>query len=99
MRHYAGMKVILCFSLCFAAFAWADEAADRAAIGRTIAALNVTPQSSALFTQDADAARELERLRKAEGPDFPECAAHPTVTISHEPWGEANIGFLCTLRI
>jgi hypothetical protein len=40
MRHYAGVKAILCLALLFAAHASADEAADRGAIDRTIAALN-----------------------------------------------------------
>jgi len=93
MRHYVGVKLIPCIPLLFAAAATADDAADRAAIGRTIAALSETPQRAALFSQGADAARELERLGRVGTPDL------PTVTISHEPWGEATIDFLCLQRI
>jgi hypothetical protein len=87
------MKAVLCASLVFVPHAFADDAADRVAIGRAIAALN-EPSHSTLF---GDGGAEFERLRSiyplafqiigpAAGPDH-----HPTVTISHEPWGEATI--------
>jgi hypothetical protein len=70
------MKARLWVILFFAGCAWADEAADRAAIVRVIAALNAVPRRGDLFTPDVDGRAALER---------------PTVVISHEPWGEATI--------
>ena len=101
MRHFASMKALLCAPLLFAPYAIADEAAERIAIGRAIAALNEPSQHSALFT-DVRAYSEFERIRTANplafriiGPAaYPESMARmddPTVTISHEPWGEATI--------
>jgi hypothetical protein len=68
-----------CLGLLIATSAWADVAEDRAAIIRTIAALNGPSRHLEVFTTDANAAAELDRLRQ------------PTVKISHEPWGEAEI--------
>jgi hypothetical protein len=88
MRHYSGMKAIPCLLLCFAFCAAADEAADRAAICRDVALLNMAPQPSTLFT--ADASSDLDRLPKPQPVSFrillppDDSAAHPTVTISHE---------------
>jgi hypothetical protein len=95
------MKALLCVPLLVAPYAIADEAAERVAISRAIAALNGRSQHSALFT-DARAYSEFERIRTAHplafriiGPAaYPESMARmddPTVTISHEPWGEATI--------
>ena len=48
------MRPIL-FALIFvAAGAWADEAADRAAVTKTISALSLSPHNPALFTADFD---------------------------------------------
>ena len=48
------MKRILCFSILLATCAWADEAAEREAIGQQIAAFNSHSKSAAdLFTADA----------------------------------------------
>jgi hypothetical protein len=98
------VKASLCLPLLFASFALADEASDRAAINRTIAALNRLSQRDRLFTEDADAASELARLPKVSPVAFPIPRSagdpaswplhdHPTVTISHDPWGEATINF------
>ncbi len=38
-RHFAGMRTILCLPILFAACAWADETADRAAIEKSVAEL------------------------------------------------------------
>jgi hypothetical protein len=94
------MKTLLCVLLLFAPHALADEAAERIAIGRAIRTLNESSQHSALFT-DGRAYSEFELLRRAHplafriiGPADPEVMARtgdPTVTISHEPWGEATI--------
>jgi hypothetical protein len=97
------MRVLLWLLLIFGACAWADEAADRAAIRRAIARLNEVPQSAELFTTDADCRAVLEQLwrgrrlayrarseMRSAAPLPP--SGHPTVTISHEPWGEATIG-------
>ena len=100
MRHYGGMKAIPCLLLCFAFCAAADDAADRAAIERVIASLNVLPRASAFFT--ADASSDLDRLPNLQDvsavkfrPILPsdDPAVHPSLTISHEIWGEAKIDF------
>jgi hypothetical protein len=71
----------------FAAFVWADEPADRAAIDRTIAALNEVPPPARVFTADADASAALARLYSS------------SVTISHEPWREATITLPAIVKI
>jgi hypothetical protein len=99
--HYASVKVILCVPLLFASYAVADEASDRVAIDRTIAALNELPRRAALFTHDADASSELARLPRVTllwfpAPELasdPARADSPTVTISKDPWGEVTINF------
>jgi len=101
-RHYVWVTVILHIPLLLAALAGPDEAADRAAIGRTIAALNEVPQRTTLFAPGADATSEIERLWKGKrlvyrisGTSIDSTTSfsggRPTITISHEPWGEAAI--------
>ncbi len=103
MRHYSFVKAFLCLPILFGA-AWADEAADRTAIARTVAALNEFPQRTELFTVDADARSVLDQLWKGKRLVYrmqsrttdaasPSSSDHPTVTISHDPWGEATINF------
>jgi hypothetical protein len=86
------MKALLWATLFLAANAFADEAAERAAIGRVILGLNDSSQRRFL-TGNAEA--EFERLRRAHPLAFriigPAVGDRPTVTISHEPWGEATI--------
>jgi hypothetical protein len=91
MRHYAGMKAILCLPLVFASCAWADDAADRVAIGQVIASLNELTSRTAVIADSPAAAGELAalRLRKLSI----QGSGLPSVTISHEPWGEATINF------
>jgi hypothetical protein len=100
MRHYASVRAILCLPLLLASYASADEAADRVAIDRAIAALNELPQRAAVFTEDASS--ELKRLPnvmprafRTLGPQDDRASLpridRPTVTISHEVWGEATI--------
>ena len=102
MRHWAGMKSVLCLPLLLASYASADEGADRLSIDRAIAALNELPQRPALFTGDAFS--EFDRLPNTKTGAFrvlgsqedPASLApidHPMVVISHEPWGEATITF------
>ena len=99
-----GMRGLLWLLLIFGTCGWADEAADRAAIQHALARLNEVPQSAELFTSDADSRAVLEQLWKGKRlayntrsemrdavPLSP--SDHPTVTISHEPWGEATINF------
>jgi hypothetical protein len=102
MRHYASLAAILCVPLLFASHAWAEEAADRAAIGRAITALNEPSnepsQQAAIFTADGDAASELALLRRTNPPfrilgPSEGSVSLPTVTISKEPWGEARLNF------
>jgi hypothetical protein len=81
------MRVLLCLALLAASSARAGDAGDEAAIRRVIAALNQVPPPAGAFTADSDAPRMLERLRNR-----PTTYRHrPTVVISHDPWGEANI--------
>jgi hypothetical protein len=102
--YRVSMKAILCLPLLLASYASADEAADQAAISRAIAVLNEQPQRTTVFT--ADASSELDRLPdvkpksfQVEGQPVPDATvAVPgphgvTVTISHEPFGEATINF------
>ncbi len=98
MLHYASLTTLLCVPLFVASYASADEVADRAAIGRTIATLNESSQHDALFTADGNAASELALLRRVNPPfrivgPSDGSVAVPTVTISKEPWGEARIDF------
>ncbi len=82
--------------LACTAFA-ADEAGDRAAIIRVIAALNdlpgfASPAHSALFTDDADGRGVLLQLMKDKSRSYAVAMrSEPIVEISHEPWGEAQI--------
>ena len=53
-RHYPNMRVLPCL-LCLCAIpAWADEAADRAAVAKVVIAFNDKPRRPALLTRDAD---------------------------------------------
>ena len=85
------MKAILCL-LIVGITAWAD---DRTAIARVIAALNEFPQRAELFTADTDAPAVLKQLRRGKRVAYRPLRSsdHPTVTISHEPWGEVTINF------
>jgi hypothetical protein len=88
-------RLILCLPLILGSFALAaDEAADRAAIGQTIATLNQFPQPAGLFMDDA--VSELGRLPGVNTVQFQPnakvvTAGGLTVVISREPWGEAQI--------
>jgi len=104
MRHSVSVKTLVCLPILFASLALADDATDRAAIDRVIAGLNEQPRPAALFTGDSDARAELDRLPAVAPLEFrlrPPAAdpavlpgtSSPTVTISHEPWGEAAIDF------
>ena len=90
-------RMILCLPLMLASCVLAaDEAADRAAISRTIAALNEVPQPAGLFTDDA--VSDLGRLPEMNAIQFQPNATVVTagglsVVISREPWGEAQIYF------
>jgi hypothetical protein len=81
-------------------FGVADEASDSLAIDRVIATLNEPSQRDAAFAANGNGRAEFERLRRLNPrafrivPPSVDAAApvdHPTVTISHEPWGEAAI--------
>ena len=76
------MKFIVLGVVLFTSALWADEVADRAAVGRTILALNSTPVGD-VFASDFDSKAELQRLFFVP--------VTPTVSISKEPWGEATI--------
>jgi len=56
------MKAILCFALFCAAGLWADQAQERAAIDKTIAALNDPAQRAKLLAGDVDSEVDFDRL-------------------------------------
>jgi hypothetical protein len=85
------------FVLCAATLASSQEsAADQ--IERTITSLNDPARRSDAFAQESDGLSRYEELRASlPGSAFrilgPMESARPVLTISHEPWGEANILF------
>jgi hypothetical protein len=90
------MRALFVLPLLLAAAAFADETADRAAIDRAVAALNRIPSPQSIYTADASISPDLDRLWEGKRPSYRVLngtMARPTVTISHEPWGEASIGF------
>jgi hypothetical protein len=74
---------LLWLPLLLAIAAAGEETADRAQIAQVIATLNQAPELARLFTADFDGSKVP--------PEFLRGTA--TVTISHEPWGEATWGF------
>jgi len=96
------MTRILWIVLISTACLWSGESGDRAAIDRSISALNEMPRRTDLFTPDAHATSLLDRLWKGkrlsfrvrtrlDGGESSATSVRPNVTISHEPWGEATI--------
>jgi hypothetical protein len=85
------MKTISCLALVLASYALADEATDRAAIERTIGALNQVPRPAGLFAENAsselDQLPNVKPLRAAVRPGD----VATTVVISDQPWREATI--------
>jgi len=73
------VRALLCIPLLLAAHAWADPAADRAAIERVIGALNSGQSRPSLFTADAD--NDLDRLASLN---------RRLSQASKEPWSEAT---------
>ena len=102
------VKAAWCAPLLFSSFALADQVADRLAIGRVIALLNEPSQRNAAFAASGYGRAEFDRLRRLHPRAFrivppsrdaaSPLADHPTVTISHEPWGEATIDFPGPMR-
>ena len=91
------MKTALSLALLAASAAWADEAADRAAIVATVSALNNSPTPPNIFTADFPNAAELQGLRAEAQPSTQSPAAGGavrtavgTLVISREPMGEAT---------
>jgi hypothetical protein len=92
------VKIVLGLALLFTSAAWADEAADRAAVEATVSALNTSPTPSGIFTADFPNASELQRLKGEAQPGIvrfpPEGVTIPTQTgtlvVSREPMGEAT---------
>src|SRR5207302_2579056 len=79
-----GMKAVICTLLVATAYAWADGAADRAAIEHVIGSLNVGQAAgekplSVLFTTDAE--NELDRLVNLN---------RWLLERSNEPWSEVT---------
>lgn len=90
------MKTLLLVPLLLVYNAFADEPADRNTISGVILQLNRVPQPDGLFADGADAA-VLDRLwagklRQVRVVEQPAAGGVLSVTISHEPWGEARIG-------
>lgn len=87
------MKTALSIALALVSGAWADEAADRAAIAKTIAPVSAASLSQIAFLADSPAAAaELKAVSSGMPPI-------PRVRISHEPWGEALIFYPGAERI
>ena len=93
------MKPVFLVAFLVAASAWADETANRASIGRAIAALNDPAQRAAVFAKGVDSEEEFRRLLNTLPVPFrttydavsPPSPGRPVVVISHDPWGEATI--------
>jgi hypothetical protein len=88
------MKALFCVLATFCVCGWADETGDRRAIVNAVAALNEFPHQADLLTSDADGTDIPDQLRKGKRLEFRMRSSpsdHPTVVISHEPWGEAMI--------
>jgi hypothetical protein len=61
-RHFRSVKTILCLSLICAVGLWADDAQDRVAIDKSIAALNDPVLRAGVLTADADSDADFNRL-------------------------------------
>jgi hypothetical protein len=89
------MRALIFLLLCAAAPA--ADTDSRMAVMRIILALNEVPPRQSLFTADASIAPEFDRLWEGKRLSYARVAppegARPTIEISHEPWGEATIGF------
>jgi hypothetical protein len=82
------VRSLLCLTVLVASALWADETTDRAAIEATVAALNISPSQPNLFTKEFVNADELQRFLGQAGTEA------ATLTISHEPMGEATLHLL-----
>ena len=91
MRIGSATRYLLLLPLLFTLQAPAEEITDRAAIAGVIAALNQIPLRPELFTADSDAPAVIRELLR--GVVIVNRDQVPTVTISHEPWGEATLNF------
>jgi hypothetical protein len=91
------MKGALLLILFAAVWARAEQPDDRAVVCSTIHSLNEVLRRGDVFTDDSDARPVLEGLWKGKRPSY-RIRRFPTVTISHEPWGEATIGFSMELE-
>ena len=91
MRNHSSVKFTLTLALLCAVsslVARADEATDRTAIEQAIAGLNQFPRPVGLFTEEAT--NDLVLLPKVRFMIVP-ARGMPTLTISHEPFGEAHL--------
>lgn len=94
------MKGLLFLGVLVTSSLWAaDEAAERASVEATVAALNRSPTPSDIFTADFPNAAELQRLREESRPGILPPPANGiiirsqagTLVISREPMGEATL--------
>ena len=91
------MKSLLFLGILVTSSVWAaDEAADRASVEATVAALNDSPTPSNIFTADFPNAAELQGLREESRPVILRPIDGVTIrtqagtlVISREPMGEA----------
>jgi hypothetical protein len=97
MQHIPRMRALAYLPLLLSFAASAADSDSRMAVMRTILAFNEGPPRQSLFTANASIAPEFDRLwdgkRLSYGRVAPSEGARPTIQISHEPWGEATIGF------
>ena len=96
------MKPILCFSLFCAVGLWADEAQDRAAIDKTIAAINDPVQRAGLLTRDADSSVDFDRLVELHRNimrDWQDSLSLGVLIGMNEPWTELTVPRLVSGRI
>jgi hypothetical protein len=100
MRHFTGMKVILCFPLFFAFGLLADEAQDRAVIQKVIAALNDPAHRSEMFTKDADSDVDFDRLVDLHSAHLcPDPILGGAIVGLNEPWTQMTTPHVVTSRI
>lgn len=96
MRHFSGVRLILCFSLFCAVGLWADEAQERAAIDKVIAALNDPVRRAGLLAGDVDSGVDFDRLVDLHRKNSPS----PGVVIGmNEPWVELTAPRVVSGRI
>jgi len=96
VRHFCGVRLILCFSLFCAARLWADEAQERAAIDKAIAAVNDPVQRAGRLAWDVDSGVDFDRLVDLHRKNS---LSLGVVIGMHEPWTELTVPSVVSGRI